>query len=412
MKDTYRVVRENLAASDASLTSFCFHLGGNIYAFTYRREGTVRHKLSDSGDPRHADRILGVFADNGIDPANIERILVTHRHPDHSGLAALLAQASKAKILVHQRFRSFVEEGLAPRERSWFGNFDPSVLKNEDIVYLSERDGRKPVSIFGIAFPVLADPIEMGGLGRLHVLACPESSSTHSPDQLIVIYSARAMPLKLGQDDDGYLPTNDIVFAGDLWLMQGPQRVHGIGEIPRLLGFRVRRAISGNHRRNYQEQDAAAKEALKRCFCLVRVKPGHGDEFLGSRMIPNGLLADRDMLVELGYESNADRSLLRDEVLAARVASLKRTAYLNFVGELSTWLGLGFSTDEASRLLGRIYREQSGGGTSAVKIDRKQRRARLREALSELKGDTDQDPQLRRVAVAALAQLSARLKDE
>jgi hypothetical protein len=48
-----------------------------------------------------------------------------------------------------------------------------------------------------------------------------------------------------------------------------------------------------------------------------------------------------------------------------------------------------------------IYREQSGG-TQAVRTDRKQRRARLREALCELKADNDQDPQLRKLAATTL----------
>jgi hypothetical protein len=131
------------------------------------------------------------------------------------------------------------------------------------------------------------------------------------------------------------------------------------------------------------------------------VKPGHGDEFIGSRIIPRGLLADRDLLIQLGYDGSADLSLLRDDKMADRVAALRRQAYLSLVGELCAWMVLGYGTAEASGLLARIYREQSGG-TQAVRTDRKQRRARLREALCELKADNDQDPQLRKLAATTL----------
>jgi glyoxylase-like metal-dependent hydrolase (beta-lactamase superfamily II) len=399
LKDPYRVTTEKLVASDACLTSFYFRVGGNIYAFTYRRDGAVRHTLIDSGDPRYADRILSILAENEIDPASIERIFITHRHFDHSGLAALLGRASKAKILVHRSFRSFVDPESAPQDRTLFGSPDSSGLRHQDIVYLSE--GKESLSISGVSFPYLTDPIDVGGTGRLHVLACPETQITHSPDQLIVLYSARTTPLQFGTDDASYRPTNDIVFAGDLWLMQGPVHGRGMGDIPRLLRFSLRRALSGNQRRNHREQDSAAKEALKRFFCLARVKPGHGDEFIGSRIIPRGLLADRDLLIQLGYEGSADLSLLRDDKMADRVAALRLQAYLSLVVELRSWMVLGYGTAEASGLLARIYREQSGG-TQAVRTDRKQRRARLREALCELKADSSQDPQLRKLAATTL----------
>jgi glyoxylase-like metal-dependent hydrolase (beta-lactamase superfamily II) len=404
LKDPYRVTSEKLAASDAFLTSFYFRVGGNIYAFTYRREGAIRHTLIDSGDPRHAARILSILTENGIDPASIERIFITHRHFDHSGLAALLGRASKAKILVHRSFRSFVDPESAPRDRPLFGSLDSSGLRHQDIVYLSE--GKESLSLSGVSFPLLTDPIDVGGPGRLHVLACPETPITHSPDQLVVLYSARAAPLQFGTDDASYLPTNDIVFAGDLWLMQGPLHGRRVADLPRLLRFAMKRTFSGGRRGNHREQDAAAKEALKRCFCLVRVKPGHGDEFIGSRIIPRGILADRDMLIQLGYEGSADLSLLRDEKMADRAAALRRLAYFNLVGELRAWLVLGYSTAEASRLLARIYGEQSGGN-HAVRTDRKQRRARLREALCELKVDNGQEPELRNLAATTLELVSA-----
>ena len=162
--------------------------------------------------------------------------------------------------------------------------------------------------------------------------------------------------------------------------------------------------FSDNHRRNHREQDSVAKEALKRYYCLARVKPGHGDEFIGSRIIPNSLLASRDLLAKLGYPFDAGTSMLQARDLATKIASIKREAYSYFVKELCLWLELGYTLDDISRLLVRIYREQSGGDR-LVKKDRKQRREELKDTLSKLRDDTTQNNGLRQLAESTLVEL-------
>ncbi|GAF98398.1 unnamed protein product, partial [marine sediment metagenome] len=128
-------------------------------------------------------------------------------------------------------------------------------------------------------------------------------------------------------------------------------------------------------------QDSQAKEALKRGFSLVRVEPGHGEEFLGSRLIPGSLLADRDLLVELGYPMNTRTAILKSDELAPRVATIREQGYANFSKELSVWRDLGYTPEEITGLLARIYREQGSGGP-LVEQDRKQRRIQLRDTLA------------------------------
>jgi hypothetical protein len=195
-----------------------------------------------------------------------------------------------------------------------------------------------------------------------------------------------------------------MLFSGDLWLMHGPFRGLGIGDIRRRLRLRVAHMMTQDRRTNHREQDAAAKEALKRGFCLIRVKPGHGDEFLGTSIIPKGLLADRDILVELGYAADADKSLLRKSGIAHRVAEIREKAYSEFVDELRLWLELGYTQEDVGGLLARIYSEQSGGNGD-VKKDRSQRRKRLVDILARLKGDGAKESGVRQLAAFALTQL-------
>ncbi|MFC1901097.1 MBL fold metallo-hydrolase [Chloroflexota bacterium] len=390
------------------LTGFFFYQGGNIYAFSYMKEDTIKHTLVDTGDLFYQNQILSILNENEVNPANIEGIIITHRHTDHSGLAAILAEESQAKILVHSNFKSFIEGDVSPMERRWFGDFDSLRLKGCNIEYLSQSDGMEARSIGGVDFTSLVEPIEIGEAGQLEILAVPESTSTHTPDQLIVLYSPKSSLLANGKKLNGLI-TNDILFSGDLWLMTGPNYNRGIRHIHRRLrmySFRMKNLLSAGRmiRQDHREQDAEAKEALKKGFSLIRVKPGHGDEFIGSRIIPDGILADRDILVKLGYSDYTNKSILRKGDLAGKIEALKEEAYASFVKELHLWLELGYNPDEVSSLLVRIYKEQSGG-TKQVKNDRKERRKRLKATLIRLKSDKAESDELHQLADTTLAEI-------
>ena len=110
-------VKEKLDGVNVDLTSlFCRH-GANVYILTYENNGVRKHTFIDAGDLRYQNRILSVLAENDVEPANIERIIITHGHPDHYGLAYLLAKESKAKVMVQSSFRSLVEGEIGQREQ-------------------------------------------------------------------------------------------------------------------------------------------------------------------------------------------------------------------------------------------------------------------------------------------------------
>ena len=406
----YAIEKESLVDNNSKLTGFFFHQGGNIYVFSYKKKGTIKHTLIDAGDLYYRNHILSILRENEVNPANIETIIITHRHTDHSGLAYKLAKESQAKILVHSNFKSFVENDISPEERRWFGTFNNHLLSECDIVYLSGSRKSKVMNIGGLDFPVLGKPVPIGKAGQLHILGVPENELTHTPDQLLAFYSpGNAFFTDEYNSSDGTLPSDNILFSGDLWLMAGPNYNRGLRNFyrrVRMYTFRMKALLSFGRiaHRNHREQDAAAKEALKKGFSLIRVKPGHGVEFLGSRIIPGGLLADRDIMIKLGYPETTDTSFLKREEMADKVASLKEGAYTDFVKELHYWFELGYNQDEVSSLLLRIYKEQQGG-TRQVKKDRKQRRRRLLATLNRLKSDKTESDEIHHLAESTLARL-------
>ena len=402
-------VKEKLDGVNVDLTSLFCHHGANVYILTYENNGVRRHTFIDAGDSRYQNLILSVLAENDVEPANIERIIITHGHPDHYGLAYLLAKESKAKIAVQSSFRSLVESETGQRKRRWSGSLGPSRLKDCDIEYLRESDTSKVVNIGGVGFVRLTDPIEIGQGGRLEILGCPESMVTHSHDQIVVLYSSRDDPHPHEQTEGGFRPTDDILFSGDLWLMRGPIFYHSITDMSwywRHILYRIKALMSAGDmaQRDPRNQDPKAKLALKTGFRLIRVKPGHGPEFLGTRILPIGLLAERDILVELGYPLDTDKSILRSAELAPKVLARREQAYSDFVRELILWLELGYTLDEMAELLVRIYTEQSGGGP-LVKEDRKERRGLLKATLAKLKDDEAQPDWVRQLARASQSKL-------
>ena len=400
-RDSVTVIKEQLGGG-THLTSLLFSPGGNVYVLTYQKDGHLKHTLVDAGDDRYNDEMLSIMVENDINPTNIERIIITHRHPDHTGLVYLLARESGAIITAHHTFRSFVES---------VGSQMESRLGECAIEYLTESDTGDMVRLTGIDFPNLAEVVDIGEGGRLNILGSPKTGISHSPDQLIVLYSPRSDPHPHNQTISGFRPTDDIIFSGDLWLMRGPMFGQGGTDIMwqmRVGLSQMRNIMSGGNMmgRDPRQQDAEAKDALKRGFCLIRVKPGHGDEFLGSRIIPRSLLADNDMLIEFGYPLSTGKAILRSAKLAPRVSARREQAYVDFIEELTLWMGLGYTPDEISKLLVRIYREQSGGGP-LVEEDRQERKERLRGLLTRLKGDEAQTTEIRQLAKSTQSLLTS-----
>ncbi len=387
-EDPYKVTSESVDDAGTILTCFFFNSGANFYVFSYHHKGSRRHTLIDTGDPMYRDRIESILEDQGINPDGIERIIITHRHHDHCGLSDQLARKSGATILVHSNFRNFIEEPLTAEDRLWLRGFEPARLRRCRVEYLSPREGNPSAVIDGLDFPFLSKSIPIGGTGRLEILACPESATMHSPDQIIVHFGPHSLHDRNEKQPAGKRPANHILFSGDLWLMHGPlfsKSFRAFSLHMRMASRQLRGIISGQKRirRDPRIQDTEAKEALKHGFSLIRVMPGHGEDFLGTRMIPLCFLCDRDLLVELGYSMNEKKSILKSESLSHQVKAVREKAYAGFIKEIQLWKESGYNSKEMSDFLIRIYREQHGGGP-LVNEDRKERRQRIKETLNRL----------------------------
>jgi len=70
---------------------------GPVNAYLIRGEPVT---LVDAGFnmPEAEDALLGAFAEEGLTPSSIERVLVTHAHPDHYGLLHMLQEQSRAAV--------------------------------------------------------------------------------------------------------------------------------------------------------------------------------------------------------------------------------------------------------------------------------------------------------------------------
>ncbi|MEO0897719.1 MAG: MBL fold metallo-hydrolase [Bacteroidota bacterium] len=81
---------------------------GSVNAYLITQPDVI---LIDTGSPGQADKIVSYLAKIGLKLEDINHILLTHLHPDHSGNAAYFKQACKAKIYLHKVGVDEAEEG-------------------------------------------------------------------------------------------------------------------------------------------------------------------------------------------------------------------------------------------------------------------------------------------------------------
>lgn len=84
----------------------------NTFAFV---EGDGSVTLVDCGISKAPPRIVAGLAELGKSPADVQRILLTHAHPDHAGGAAdMVEQTSATGIGVHEDEAEYVQAGRPP----------------------------------------------------------------------------------------------------------------------------------------------------------------------------------------------------------------------------------------------------------------------------------------------------------
>jgi len=95
---------------------------GGVKCFLVQEEGLI---LIDTGTPEQHDRILKQVKKLGLNPHNIELIVITHGHGDHFGSAQKIKELTGAKLAVHKEDADIVKEGkkiFPPGLNAW-GSF-------------------------------------------------------------------------------------------------------------------------------------------------------------------------------------------------------------------------------------------------------------------------------------------------
>jgi len=91
-------------------------------AAIYLVKFTGHSALVDSGCGRSHDRVIKNIRACGTDPQEIEYLLITHCHYDHTGGAQDLKQATQCQIVAHALDAKYLEEGNDKVTASkWYG---------------------------------------------------------------------------------------------------------------------------------------------------------------------------------------------------------------------------------------------------------------------------------------------------
>jgi glyoxylase-like metal-dependent hydrolase (beta-lactamase superfamily II) len=108
-----------------------------------------RKAIIETGTSWDAGRILEALRTFGLNPVDIDALIVSHIHLDHAGGAGfLLPQMPRAKVYVHERgFKHLVDptrlvvsarEALGPAEAEMFGTMRP--IPSDRLVSVKDRD--------------------------------------------------------------------------------------------------------------------------------------------------------------------------------------------------------------------------------------------------------------------------------
>lgn len=122
--------------------------------YLLQRDGEVG--LVDAGSPSPAvlEALTEGLADHGVAPADLDAVLLTHGHPDHSGLAGELQRRSDATVYIHAGDRAYLADDEGPQapaeEREQFDAWGipadtrEGILRSMDTVDDETEDGFGP----------------------------------------------------------------------------------------------------------------------------------------------------------------------------------------------------------------------------------------------------------------------------
>ncbi|MEF8874473.1 MAG: MBL fold metallo-hydrolase [Candidatus Thermoplasmatota archaeon] len=161
---------------------------GTVKAFLIRGE---KNFLVDAGNPGDAEDILDEVMKEGVEPDDIDSIIITHVHPDHAGSLRELKEKTRARVVIHEKEAENILRGD-------FLDAPPTCLKGRILSFFlsifgsGESKGTEPDILVGERF----DLSEFGVKGR--VVHTPG----HTPGSISIVL------------DSGEAVVGDLVMGG------------------------------------------------------------------------------------------------------------------------------------------------------------------------------------------------------
>ena len=171
----------------AKITSEIFQVGGS--GFTALEDAAIylinvngHAALVDAGCGRKAGKLFGNIQDCGTEPSQIEYLLITHCHYDHTGGMRGVKEKTNCKVVAHERDARFLEEGNETVTGArWYGGPLPPLT-----VDIKLTGNRQAVDLAGREIEAIHIP-------------------GHSPGGLVYVIMSDGLKVLFGQDVHGPL---------------------------------------------------------------------------------------------------------------------------------------------------------------------------------------------------------------
>jgi glyoxylase-like metal-dependent hydrolase (beta-lactamase superfamily II) len=167
------------------ITSEVFQVGGD--GFTSSLDGSVylintcgHSVLVDAGCGKSVDKILRNVQNHGTALSQIEYLMITHCHYDHTGGIQDIRERTKCKVITHELDARFLEEG------------------NESVTGAGWYGGSLPRLMIDIKLTGKRETVDLGGR-KIEAIHVPG----HSPGSLVYLMESEGLKILFGQDLHG-----------------------------------------------------------------------------------------------------------------------------------------------------------------------------------------------------------------
>lgn len=92
------------------------HIAASKSSNSFLVDGDGGLTLVDAGSGKGVDPLLRAIAESGRDPADLNRIVLTHAHPDHVQGAPALREHTGARVLIHAADAAWLAAGRVPAD--------------------------------------------------------------------------------------------------------------------------------------------------------------------------------------------------------------------------------------------------------------------------------------------------------